>query len=58
MLRTSHVGNAEEPDVALLYHAALVGEQRDSAGDGTRGGLAVGEVVLAGVWTRLVGCLL
>jgi len=33
-LPTSHICDAEHPSAALLYHAALVGEQRDSSGRG------------------------
>jgi hypothetical protein len=57
---TSHVRNAQHAGAALLDHAALIGEQWDSARRGPGGGArstTVGEVA-AGVGARLVRRLL
>ena len=57
-LLTSYIGNAQHSYASLLDHAALVGQEGDSARHGPRGGGAIGMVVVAGVGARLVRSLL
>jgi hypothetical protein len=58
MVRTSHVGNAEDSSASGVYHASLVGEQRNGARHRTGGSSSTIGQVASWVRARLIGCLL